>query len=156
MTMHISLHISCLILIVGYCKYILLLNKPCWNVLLLAVWTVAMCEPSYVYNQTNAIMTNGMLMKHHHPTEFENFFHLNLSDSKLVESPWEQHVSTDLALVCVIIMYIIISKWMGSLQNAISLPRSLLFLSVWNCKQRYKTQYSFVSGRWKSYFKSSK
>ena len=80
--MHISLHISWFILIMGFCKYILLPNKPCWNFLLLAVWTVAMCEPRYFYNQTNVIMTNGVLMKHHNPIEFGNFFHLNLSDQK--------------------------------------------------------------------------
>jgi len=136
--MHISLHISFLILIMGYCKYILFLNKQCWNFLLLAIWTVAMCEPRYFYNPTNAIMTNGVLMKHQIPIEFGNFLHLNLSD--------QQACWIALGTPCVhrfgfsvIIMYIIISHWMGSLPNAISLPNvtGLLFLSVWNCQQRF-------------------
>jgi len=144
--MHISLHISCLILIMGYCKYILFLNKPRWNFLLLAIWTVAMCKPRCFYSQTNAIMTNGVLMKHYNPVEFRNFFHLNISDQ---QTGWialgTPHVHR--FGFCVIIMYVIISQWMGSLQNAISLPNvtGLLFLSVWNCKQRFKTHYSIVS-----------
>ena len=72
-----------------------------------------------------------------------NFFHLNLTDQQGRWIAEDYHVSTDLVLVCVIKMYNIISKWIGPLQNAISLPNvtGLLFLNVWNWMQRYKTQY---------------